>query len=418
MSIRFGFFTTFFPPFHFGGDAIGVERLVRALARRGHEISVVHDADAFRTLRGPEPDASYPPTDNIKVITLESPAPVVANLLTQQTGRNLVHDARIERVIEQGQFDILWHNNVSLVGGHRLLRKGSALKVYEAHEHWLVCPTHILWRYDRELCDKRECVRCQIAYRRPPQLWRQTGFLAKQAAAVDAFIALSRSSADNHKRFGFPFEMRVLPTFLPDETPFILSAAVAAKPYALFVGRLEKLKGLQDVIPVFREQTEIDLLIAGEGDYGRELRALAGEATSIRFLGRKAPADLASLYAGAAAVLLPSACYEVFPLVALEAFRSGAPIVARNLGPFPEIIEASRAGALFDTPEAAFAETLRLARNPALRAELSARARGAVERCWSETVAMRAYFNLIAETADAKRRKDIASKALELANFG
>lgn len=417
--MKIALINTFYPPYNFGGDGVYVRRFAHALARRGCDVHVLHDAETFKALAA-KPLGDLTPLEEppgVTVRSLHSPLGVGASLITHQTGRPLAHRAALREFFAE-EFDVTHFHNVSSLGGPGILTEGSGVKLYTAHEHWLVCPTHILWRYDRELCDKRECVRCQIAYRRPPQLWRQTGFLAKQAAAVDAFIALSRSSADNHKRFGFPFEMRVLPTFLPDETPFILSAAVAARPYALFVGRLEKLKGLQDVIPVFREQTEIDLLIAGEGDYGRELRALAGEATSIRFLGRKAPADLASLYAGAAAVLLPSACYEVFPLVALEAFRAGAPIVARNLGPFPEIIEASRAGALFDTPEAAFAETLRLARNPALRAELSARARGAVERCWSETVAMRAYFNLIAETADAKRRKDIASKALELANFG
>ncbi|HEU0221820.1 MAG TPA: hypothetical protein VFR34_06355, partial [Paracoccaceae bacterium] len=33
----------------------------------------------------------------------------------------------------------------------------------------------------------------------------------------------------------------------------------------------------------------------------------------------------------------PSRCYEVFPMVVLEAFREGTPIVARDLGPYPEI---------------------------------------------------------------------------------
>ncbi|MGH9552108.1 MAG: hypothetical protein ACRD3W_22160, partial [Terriglobales bacterium] len=39
--------TTFYPPYNFGGDGIAVERLVRALARDGHEVHVVHDRDAY-----------------------------------------------------------------------------------------------------------------------------------------------------------------------------------------------------------------------------------------------------------------------------------------------------------------------------------------------------------------------------------
>ena len=44
--------TTFYPPHHFGGDAMYVYRLSHELAERGHEVTVVHSADAFRALGG------------------------------------------------------------------------------------------------------------------------------------------------------------------------------------------------------------------------------------------------------------------------------------------------------------------------------------------------------------------------------
>jgi glycosyltransferase involved in cell wall biosynthesis len=37
------------------------------------------------------------------------------------------------------------------------------------------------------------------------------------------------------------------------------------EPYFLFVGRLEKIKGLQTLIPVFRDYNKARLLIAGTG---------------------------------------------------------------------------------------------------------------------------------------------------------
>ena len=40
---------------------------------------------------------------------------------------------------------------------------GTALKVYTTHEHWLVCPMHVLWRFDRELCERPDCLRCTLA---------------------------------------------------------------------------------------------------------------------------------------------------------------------------------------------------------------------------------------------------------------
>lgn len=419
-KLRIALVTTFYPPHNFGGDGLYVRRFAHALARRGCEVHVLYDADAYKTL-APKPLGNLSPLEEpegVTVCALSSVLGPLSSLLTYSVGAPVAQGAAIDRFFDRG-FDVTHFHNISLVGGPRILSKGSGVKLYTAHEHWLVCPTHILWRHNRELCDARECARCQIAYKRPPQPWRYTGLLEGEARNVDAFIALSRSTADNHRRFGFPFEMQVLPSFLPDEAGAgpTIGDAVNSNPYALFVGRLEKLKGLQDIIPVFRNDRTIDLLVIGEGDYGAELRRLADESPNIKFLGRKPPEELSAYYRNAAAVVMPSVCYEVFPLVALEAFRAGAPIIARNLGPFPEIIEKSGAGFLFDDPAEAHAQVARLAADQNLRARLAAAARDALEANWSEKVSMEAYFNLIAEKAAAKGHGETAEKARRLASF-
>mgnify|MGYP003336916590 CR=1 FL=1 len=48
--LRFCMLTTFYPPYHFGGDAIGLQRFVNGLVRAGHEVTVIHDTDAWRML--------------------------------------------------------------------------------------------------------------------------------------------------------------------------------------------------------------------------------------------------------------------------------------------------------------------------------------------------------------------------------
>ncbi len=415
--LKIALINTFYPPYNFGGDGVYVRRFAHALARQGCEVHVLHDVETFRALssrKNVELSSQQEP-QGVTVTQLSSPLGPIASVITHQTGRPLAY-GRAHRRFFQQDFDVTHFHNVSLAGGPGILSMGSGVRLYTAHEHWLVCPTHILWRHKRELCDKRQCVKCQIIHRRPPQLWRMTGFLERQARAIDAFIALSQSSADNHKRFGFPFEMRVLPSFLPDEDQKIGESAheSSVRPYVLFVGRLEAIKGLQDLIPTFREGALADLVVVGEGDYGEELRRLAQGSRSIRFVGRKAPEDIGALYAGAVAVLLPSVCYEVFPLVALEAFRAGAPIIARDLGPFPEIIAKSDAGFLFRNAEEARCAVDRLVSEPALRADLGLRARSAFERHWSEKAALAAYFNLVAEKAAKKGLSDVAVKALQL----
>lgn len=411
--LKLAFFTTFYPPYHFGGDAIGIERLVNALARRNCEITVVHDVDAFRTLRGPEPANAYSPPDSVKVVPLESGNPLMSNFLTHQLGFPVIHGKAIDQVIEEGEFDILWHNNASLIGGPGLLRKGDALKVYEAHEHWLVCPTHVLWRYGRELCDEKKCLSCLVSYRRPPQLWRYNGALDSALDKVDLFIAKSAFSRDKHREFGFAREMKVIPYFLPDAPSAAKSSPrPQERPYFLFVGRLEKIKGLQDVIPVFRNDGGADLVVIGAGDYEAELKMRAADNPSVKFLGRKAPDEIAQYYEHAEALIVPSLCFETFGIIIIEAFRAGAPVIARRLGPFPEIIDAAGGGMLFDTEDELLAAMMAIRGDAGMRRRLSENARRSFAQRWCESAVIGQYFEELQKCA-ARRGDTALVKKLE-----
>jgi glycosyltransferase involved in cell wall biosynthesis len=419
-GLRFAIITTFYPPYHFGGDAYAVRRLVHALAARGHHVEVIHDADAFHMLNpGDEPEPVQEP-EGVRVHTLRSKAGSWSCLATHQLGRPVVHGRRIKEILASG-FDVIHFHNISLVGGPGVLAYGDAIKLYTAHEHWLVCPTHVLWRHNREVCDARQCLRCVLNHRRPPQLWRAGSLLERSARHVDAFLTLSRFCAEKHKAFGFSRPLQVVPPFLPDseraQPPVPLAPGdTNGRPYFLFVGRLEKIKGLQDVIPLFRGDGAADLLIAGTGVYEAELRALADGASRVQFLGQQPSEKLRSLYRNAVAALMPSICYEVFPMVVLEAYREATPIVARRLGPFPEIVADSGGGLLFDTVEELQSAIELLASDARLRADLGAAAAEAFEARWSEDVAMREYFGLIHSLAKRRGNTELVARLTPLLN--
>jgi glycosyltransferase involved in cell wall biosynthesis len=400
-GLRIAMVTTFYPPYSFGGDGQAVRRLAHALARRGHEVEIVHDLDAFRMLQsGPEPAPLAEPA-GVRVHPLRSPLGALACLATHQVGRPVVHRGRLQTLLARG-FDVIHFHNVSLIGGPGVLRYGRGIKLYTAHEHWLVCPSHILWRHDRELCDGRQCLRCVLHHRRPPQLWRAGALLEHACREVDAFLTYSRFCADKHREFGFAHPFTLIPPFLRDSGGQPAPPPPGTPPYFLFVGRLEAIKGVQDAIPWFRDGGTNELWIAGAGSYEPELRRLAGGAPRIRFLGRQEPEALARLYRGAIALLVPSICYEVFPMVVLEAFREGTPIIARNLGPFPEIVAASAGGLLFDDGAGLGRALARLENDPALRERLGAAAAAAFAARWSEDVALRSYLELVARLAERR----------------
>ena len=405
-ALRFLMLTTFYPPYNFGGDGIGIQRLSRGLVKRGHHVTVVHDTDAFALLHeGALPNVpDHDDDEGVEVIRLRSGVPMTSAILTQQFGRPVVNGERIREIVDGGRFDVVNFHNISLIGGPGLLSYGGqAIKLYMAHEHWLVCPMHVLWRHGRELCTGRECLKCSLSYRRPPQLWRYSGYLEREIEQVDTVIAMSAFSRDKHREFGFTREMEVLPYFLPDPEssapPIASGRSPNDRPYFFFAGRLERIKGLDDVIPVFRDYPDADLVIAGDGTYAAHLRQLAAGMNNVRFLGRVAPEELRSYYQHAIALVVPSECFETFGIVLIESFRQGTPVIARRLGPFPEIIAQSGGGELFSTRDDLLAAMRRLQLDPAHRAALSASGYRAYVERWSERVVVPQYLDLVRRAA-------------------
>ena len=78
--------TTFYPPFHFGGDALYVQALSRALVARGHEVGVVHGLDAYGVVKGKPVERPILDQDGIRDHRLSSGFGILSPLLSHQTG--------------------------------------------------------------------------------------------------------------------------------------------------------------------------------------------------------------------------------------------------------------------------------------------------------------------------------------------
>ncbi|HUU32896.1 MAG TPA: glycosyltransferase family 4 protein [Vicinamibacterales bacterium] len=392
--LRIASLTTFYPPYNFGGDGIDVQRTARVLAAMGHAVTVIHDTDTYVSLTGAEPTPALA-DPHVEVIALRSRTPRLSTLLTHQFGRPTLHRRRLRALDRERQFDVVLFNNVSLVGGPGLLHfGGDAARIYVAHEHWLVCESHVLWRHNREACTGRQCVRCVLAHGRPPQLWRYTGALPRALAHVDAFVARSHFSRAQHEAFGFPRPMDIVPYGVPmPEAPYG-GPSPHPRPYFFFAGRLEPIKGVADLIDAFDGESGPDLVIAGAGTLDAELRAQAQGRPRVHFLGRMATEQLAPYYRHATASLVPSKGFETFGMVAIEALAQGTPVIARRIGPLPELIETTGGGATFATVAELREHIADYARDPAAsrargeRGREVARARYNPERVASELVAI------------------------------
>ena len=288
--LNFLHLTTFFPPYSFGGDAMYLYRLCHALGDCGHRVDVVHCIDSYHLLHPAEPEIGYPDHPNVTVHGMRSRAGWLSPLLTQQTGRPFFKQKQLRRVFASRPYDVVHYHNISLLGPQILTWRptaGRAIKLYTTHEHWLVCPMHVLWKFNRQACDRPECLRCTLKGRRPPQLWRYGRMLETTSRHVDQFVSPSKFTAGMHTERGFGQPVDHLPYFL-DRVDIDWQAPgprAQERPYFLFVGRLEVIKGLQTLIDLWDRAPNVDLLVAGTGSYEGELRARAASNPRIKFLG-------------------------------------------------------------------------------------------------------------------------------------
>jgi len=392
--------TTFYPPYNFGGDGIYIYRLSNELAKRGHYIDIIHCMDAYFLFQK-HTKGEYPNHPHIRVFGLKSRQKFLSPLLTQQTGIPFFKKYLIKDMLENNGYDVIHYHNMSLIG-IAALKYGNAIKVFTTHEHWLVCPMHVLWRFNREVCRKRTCLLCQLVGKRPPQLWRYTTLLDRMLQKVDCFISPSRFTKTKHLEQGLKIPIVHIPYFLPKPLEnhkkcFSADLALSGRPYFLFVGRLEKIKGLQNLIPVFKKNDEYDLLIAGDGEYEKALKKMADRASNVKFLGRLNHKRLQTLYRQAVAVIVPSICYEVFGIIIIEAFSMKTPVIVNNLGAMPEVIHDSGGGFVYDNENALIRAMETLAKSPELRNEIGEKGYQAYLKYWSEESHIDQYLNLIKE---------------------
>jgi glycosyltransferase involved in cell wall biosynthesis len=164
---------------------------------------------------------------------------------------------------------------------------------------------------------------------------------------VDCYIALTEFSRAQFIAGGLPAErIAVKPNFvLPDP-----GMAKKKGDYAIFVGRIEDLKGVPTLLDAWRRLPEpIPLVIAGDGTYRPQLEAeLRGNGlSSVQYRGRLSRQDTLAAMQGARFLLFPSEWYEGFPVTIAESFACGTPVIASRLGSMAEIIADGRTGLHF-----------------------------------------------------------------------
>ncbi len=396
--------TTFYPPHGFGGDAVYAWRLANSLAGDGHLVDVIHCADSYEILAGKRPlPPALPSHPNVSVHPLHSSFPLLASLAAHQSGFPVGRESQIDRAIAGKHYDVVHFSNISMFGpGILAIQTAGArpIKLFTVLEYWLVCPRHLLWKFGERPCESEQCLQCVIRAGRPPQLWRYTGLLDRMATHIDGFLSPSQAVSRIHAERGFSRPLNYhLPLFtdVPTERELHSLPRPIERPYFLFTGRLESLKGVDDLLAAWDQIGDFDLLIAGDGNESGHIRQRIARNPHIHLLGHVSPPDLAPLYFHARASIVPSRFEEPFGLTAIEALAHRTPVIAHDVGGLREIVNESGGGLLYENIDQLAAAIHRLRFDSDLRDLMAERGYRACLERWSRPAHLRRYYGLIRE---------------------
>ncbi|HEY3059625.1 MAG TPA: glycosyltransferase [Chloroflexota bacterium] len=159
----------------------------------------------------------------------------------------------------------------------------------------------------------------------------------------------------------------------------------------LFVGRIQRLKGLEVLLRAFAQLDDLDarvVVVGGQPSTGHESREISRLqhlaqrlhiAERVTWSGAVSHERLPLYYAAADVTVMPSS-YESFGLVAVESLACGTPVVATRVGGLASIVRDGDTGLLVPWRDPAlFAERLRVVLSqPELRSRFAAAARASV----------------------------------------
>lgn len=269
--------------------------------------------------------------------------------------------------------------------------------VHTMHNYRFACANAVLLRNDRP------CEDCLGRFPWPALRHRCYGSSLSRTAAVasrnvlhrwlgtyknkvQAHIALTSFSKDLLVRAGLPQEgVFVKPNF--QSIPQL--PVLPRLPRFVFAGWMTREKGLHLLLHAWHKIRPAghELVIIGDGSERAALEPSCAKDARVVWCGPQPRQKVIELVAASRYAVVPSLCYENFPMSVLEALSTGTPVIVPDHGAFPQIVSNSREGLHFSAGDAYSLEnTLRaaIAAPPSVWTEWSVNARNRFLREYTE----------------------------------
>ena len=272
----------------------------------------------------------------------------------------------IKRVIKEENIDIVHvHNTLSLISPsvYYAAVKMNKPVVQTIHNFRMLCPGATFYR-DGHICE--ECVskglRCSLkhkCYRNSfiqtlvcvisTKIHRTTGIYSKIN-----YICLTKFNKNKLLQLKQikPERVFVKPNFTKNNEEISINTQnKQRKNQFIFIGRLERIKGIDFLLNVWKELGDVTskLIVCGIGSLENYCKEYISKYNlNIEMKGLVSNEEVKELVSESLALIMPTMWYEGFPMTIVEAFSVGTPVICPNMGNVGNLVEDGITGYKYD----------------------------------------------------------------------
>ena len=248
------------------------------------------------------------------------------------------------------------------------LREAGIPIVVRLSSYDMICPESHLLR-DGKICEL--CIKCGI--------WQSIRYRCVQDSLSASIVNALATLYHRHKNYFSLIDAFITPSKFMKEK--MIEAGISEnklhhiptltdldqfkpnsdgkKQIISYIGRIHPTKGVETLIDAFKiiqrnnQFEKIQLKIAGDctTTYAQKLKHYIDQdnINNVEFTGILSQKEVAHLFSSSLMSIIPSLWYENMPNAALESMACGTPVLASNIGSFPEILGEGEAGLLFES---------------------------------------------------------------------
>lgn len=251
----------------------------------------------------------------------------------------------IKKILRKDKPDIInVHNLYPFISPAALFecKKAGIPVVMTVHNFRLICPTGLFMRNGKpcEQCLDRKNEWSCIKYNCEHSIFKSIGYTLRNVYArwtkaylknVDMFACITEFQKKKLIEAGYD-KNKI--TVIPNSIDAPCSYTPITGGYIAYIGRLSYEKGYDLLVEVARKHPEIKFCFAG----AQREKNNTEIPKNVEFKGYLQKKELSKFIQESRFIVIPSRCYEGFPMAILEAACHGKPAIAPNHGGFTEII--------------------------------------------------------------------------------